>query len=48
LAIALLIAPGGLVDFAGDELERVDRPAELVDLGDEFQGTRLDLIGQRL
>ena len=36
LAVALLVAPGGFVDLAGDELDGVDRAAELVDFGDEF------------
>src|ERR1700712_2974185 len=47
-AVALLVAPGRLVDLAGDELDRVDRAAELVDLGDQLQRTGLDLRGQRL
>ena len=47
-AVALLVAPGRLVDLVRDELDRVDRAAELVDLRDQLVGARLDLVGQRL
>src|SRR3954454_378228 len=47
-AVALLVAPGRLLDLALDERDGVDRPAELVDLADELRGPRLDVLGERL
>ncbi len=47
-AVALAVAPGGLVDLADDEAERLDAAAELVDAVDERAGGVLDLVGQRL
>ena len=47
-AVALLVAPGRLVDLVRDELDRVDRAAELVDLLDQLPARALDLVGQRL
>ena len=47
-AVALLVAPGRLVDLAGDELDGLDRAAELVDLGDQLARAGLEFVGQRL
>src|SRR5271166_1036630 len=47
-AVALLVAPRRLVDLARDELDRVDRAAEGVDLRDQLQRPALDLVGERL
>ena len=46
--VALVVAESGLLDLVLDEVDRVDRPAELVDLRDQLAGAGLDLVGQRL
>src|SRR5215212_2127296 len=48
LLVALLVAPGRLLDLVLDERDRVDRAAELVDLRDQLAGALLDLARERL
>ena len=48
LLVALLVAPGRLLDLGADERDALDRAAELVDLVDQLLRARLDLVGERL
>ena len=47
-AVALVVAERRLLDLVLHEVDRLDRAAELVDLGDQLLGAELDLVGQRL
>src|SRR5829696_5592488 len=46
--VALLVAPGRLLDLGADERDRLDGAAELLDLVDQVLRALLDLVGQRL
>ena len=48
LAIALLVAPCGLLDLGPDERDALDRAAHLVDAVDQRLRRLLDLVGERL
>ena len=47
-AVALVVAEGRLLDLVLDEVDRLHRAAQLVDLVDELLGAALDLVGERL
>src|SRR3954447_1885759 len=45
--VALVVAPGRLLDLRADVRDALDRAAQLLDLVDQLLGTRLDLVRQR-
>ena len=48
LLVALLVAPGRLLDLGADERDALHRAAHLVDLVDQRLRRLLDLVGERL